>query len=176
MSDEVFHLNRPVHLARRDLFYEQAKKLIKTLPAQKKTDTQQEAAEKALGFFCEAKKHAEAANRSGKASAEDRLFMEFLDTAADDVQSITLMLRRQQSAESEDCPLGRFLESADVSQKMAVHYRRCAAHILKGLLLVLQNADQPYEQLRNTTLAKMGATDKARYDKAREHLSQILGS
>lgn len=172
MSTDPFHLNRPVHLARRDMFYEQAERLIKELPVQKKLDERKNIAEKALGLLYKARKHAQAANRSNKTSTEDQLFLALLDTAVDNTRSITQMLRRQQSAESEECPLGRFLNSTDVSSKMSVHYRRCAAHILKGLLLVLQHAAKPYEQLRNTSLTKMVANDKARYEKARACLEQ----
>lgn len=170
MSGDIFHLNRPVHLARRDVYYEQAVQLIEQLPAQKKLEDEQEATQLALQLFRKAREHASAANRSNKTSTEDQLFLSFLDTAVDNTQSIIRMLRRQQSAESEKSSLGRFLGSNDVSSKMSAHYRRCAAHILKGLLLVLQQAAQPYEKLRESTLIKMSATDKARYQKSRTHL------
>jgi len=170
MSADPFYLNRPVHLARRDLFYEQAGQLIEELPAHKKLEEQQEIAEKALALFYEARKHAQSANRSKKTSTEDQLFLDFLDTAVDNTQSITRMLRRQRAVESEGCPLGRFLGSEDMGVKMSTHYRRCAAHILKGLLQVLRQAGRPYQELQRSCLAKMSATDKARYEKARTYL------
>ena len=172
MSADPFHLNRPVHLARRDVFYEQAEQLIKQLPARKELKDQQAVAEKALDLFNKARQHALSANQSEKTSAEDQLFLKFLDAAVDNTQSITRMLRRQQAVDSEDCPLGRFLGATDVSSKMSAHYRRCAAHILKGLLLLLQQAGRPYQELQQAGLAKMSPTDKARYEKARAHLPQ----
>jgi len=176
MSDDAFHLNRPVHLARRDVFYEKAVELTKKLNEQKTLSGQQETAEAALHFLSEARKHAEAANRSDKTSLENRLFLDVLDTALDNALSITRMLRRQQSSQAEDCTICRFLGSSEVHQKMSMHYRRSAAYILKGLLLLLQNVDSPHERLRKTSLAEMNATDKARYDKARAHLSETLQS
>ncbi|MBC8206422.1 MAG: hypothetical protein ISR85_05885 [Kiritimatiellales bacterium] len=173
MSVSPFHLNRPVHLARRDVFYEQAEQLIEQLPTRKKLPDQQEVAEKALRLFYTARQHAQAANRSEKTSAEDQFFLDFLNTAVDNTQSITRMLRRQRSVESEDCPLGRFLGSEDVGSKMSAHYRRCAAHILKGLLQVLEQAAQPYQELQQTGLTKMSPTDQLRYEKARTHLTQL---
>jgi hypothetical protein len=172
MSADPFHLNRPVHLAHRNLFYEQAGQLVEELPSHKKLEEQREIAEKALALFYEARKHGRSANRSDKTSTEDQLFLDFLDTTVDSMQSITRMLRSQQSAESKECPLGRFLGSTDVSSKMGTHYRRCAAHILKGFLLVLQQAARPYQELQQSSLSKISATDKARYEKAREHLTQ----
>ncbi len=174
MSDNAFDLNHPVHLARRDVFYEQAGELIKELSARKNPDEKKEIAEKALFFFHEARQHARAVGRSGKKSAGDLLFLDFLDTAVDNTQSITRMLRRQQAASTEEGPLGRFLESTEISTKMAAHYRRCAAHALKGLLLVLQHADKPYEQLRETALTQMSTGNRTRYEKARSHLSDRL--
>jgi hypothetical protein len=176
MSDDAFHLNRPVHLARRDVFYERAVQLTKKLNEQKTLSERQKTAEAALHSFCEARKHAEAANRSDKTSLENRLFLDLLDTALDNAQSITRMLRRRQSSQAEDCTICRFLGTSEVHQKMSTHYRRSAAYILKGLLLLLQNADSPYERLRKTSLAKMNAADKTRYDKAREHLNETLES
>ncbi len=167
MSTDPFHLNRPVHLARRDVFYEQAEQLIAQLPSQKSIAGQKEIAEKALHLFREAHRHAAAANQSLKTSDRNQLFLDFLDTAVDNTQSITRMLRRQQAAESDPCPLNLFLGSSDTGAKMSTHYRRCAAHILKGLLQILQQAAQPYQELQQTSLTKMTATDKARYDKAR---------
>ena len=172
MSADLFHLNRPVHLARRDVFYEQAEQLIEQLPARKKLPDQQEIAETALHLFYTARQHAQAASRSDKTSTEDLLFLDFLYTAVDNTQSIVRMLRRQRSVESEDCPLGHFLGSEDVGAKMSTHYRRCAAHILKGLLQVVQQAARPYQELQQANLAKMSPTDQARYEKTRTHLAQ----
>lgn len=172
MSDDLFHLNRPVHLARRDLFYEQAVDLIKQLPSQKTLEQQRDIAGQALDLFYEARSHAQAANRSGKTSTEDQLFSSFLDTAVDNTQSISRMLRRQHSVEKEQSSLNRFLGSADSGAKMSTHYRRCAAHILKGLLQVLQQAEQPVQDLQQSMLFKMNGTDKTRYEKTREHLTQ----
>ena len=174
MSDDAFYLNRPVHLARRDVFYEQAVRRTQELSEQKKLSEQRETAEKALEGFCKARKHAEVANRSEKTSAANHLFLDVLDTTMDNAQSITRMLRRQQSADADACPLCRFLGSDDVHQKMTTHYRRCAAYILKGLLLLLQRADQPYQQLREDMLRQMSPSDKTRYDKARTHLLNTL--
>lgn len=172
MSDDPFHLNRPVHLARRDAFYKQAGQRVEQLSAQKKLAEEQETAEEALRLFCEARQHARAANRSEKTSTEDQLFLDFLDAAVDNTQSITRMLRRQQSVESDECPLGRFLGTNDVSSKMGTHYRRCAAHILKGLVQILQQAARPYQELQQTTLSEMSSTDKNRYEKTRTYLTQ----
>ena len=172
MSADLFYLNRPVHLARRDVFYEQAEQLIEQLPARKKLADQQEIAETALHLFYTARQHARAAARSDKTSTEDQLFLDFLNTTVDNTQSIARMLRRQQSVESDDCPLGQFLGSEDVGSKMSTHYRRCAAHILKGLLQVLRQAAQPYQELQQANLTKMSPTDQARYEKTRTHLTQ----
>lgn len=167
MSADPFHLNRPVHLALRDAFYEQAVLQAKKLSEKKVLSEQRETAEKALRFFCEAKVHAEAANRSEKTSTEDQSFLEVLDTAVDNAQSIARMLRRQQSSKEKECRICRFLGSNEVHQKMSTHYRRCAAYILKGMLLLLQHADRPYQDLQQAGVAKMSPSDQARYEKAR---------
>lgn len=170
MSVDPFHLNRPVHLARRDVFFEQARQLIQQLPARKSPTQKHAAAKKALALFQDALRHALAANQSMDASNEELLFANFLDAAVDNTQSIARMLRRQRAVESALSPLTAFLESEDTGNKMAAHYRRCAAHILKGMLRVLPEADRPYRRIQKDAFEKMCPTDQARYEKARAHL------
>jgi hypothetical protein len=176
MSADLFHLNRPVHLARQDVFYEKAVRQIQELPSHKQPEEQCIIAERALFFLCEARFHAEAANRSEKTSVHNRLFVEFIDTAIDNTQSITRMLHRRIGADKRDNPLDRFLGSSDVGSKMSRHYRRSAEYILKGLLAVLKQAERPFYDLQQTSLAKMSTTDEARYEKARSHFKKQADS
>lgn len=169
MSADPFHLNRPVHLARRDVFYDKAVARIRKLPVQKTNDEQCRTAEQALYLLREGRRHAEAANLSEKTSVQSRLFLNFMDTAVENTQSIIRLLRRQASTDAPNNPLDLFLKSDDTGAKMSTHYRRCAAHILKGLLLILQQGEKPCHELRRTSLAKMTLTDKARYEKACKH-------
>jgi hypothetical protein len=173
MSADPFHLNRPVHLARRDVFYEKAVVLIKKLPAQKSLPEQRKTAEQALYLLREARRHAEAANLSEKTSTQSRLFVSFMDTVVDNTLSITRMLDRQTGADAPDNPLDGFIGSTVISSKMSGNYRRCAVLILKGLLSAIQQADKPFQALRQTSLAKMSIVDKARYEKAQRHFEEL---
>ncbi|QHI68621.1 hypothetical protein [Tichowtungia aerotolerans] len=170
MNVDPFHLNRPVHLARRDVFYEQAKQLIQELPTHKDLEDQHETVLKALALFQDALHHANAANQSNETTDKDLRFSYFLDACVDNTQSITRMLRRQRSVNSKDSNLTTFLGSEDTSAKMATHYRRCAAHILKGTLHLLSHAEAPYHHLQQLTFDAMTSDERARYEKARKHL------
>jgi len=173
MSADPFHLNRPVHLARRDVFYEKAVERIRKLPTQKTLAEQRKTAEEALYLLREARRHAEAANLSEKTSEQNRLFVGFMDIAVDNALSITRMLRRQAGVEGPDNALDRFLHSTDTGAKLQGHYRRCAVQILKGLLISLQRAEKQFNDLRQTSLAKMSVVDKARYEKAQKHFEDL---
>lgn len=173
MSADPFHLNRPVHLARRDVFYEKAVALIKKLPAQKQISEQRKTAEQALYLLREARRHAEAANLSEKTSTQSRLFVSFMDIVVDNTLSITRMLRRQICAHAPDNPLDSFTGLPGYSAKMSGYYRRCAVLTLKGLLNKLQQAEKPFLALRQTSLAKMSVVDKARYEKAQKHFAEL---
>lgn len=173
MSADPFHLNRPVHLARRDAFYEKAVQCIRSLPAQKQLSDQCKIAEEALYLMREARRHAEAANLSEKTSSQNRLFVAFMDTVVDNTLSVTRMIRRQTNAAAADNSLDRFTGISGSSAKMGSHYRRCAILLLKGLLTVLQQAEKPFRNLCQTSLAKMTAVDKARYEKARKHFDVL---
>jgi hypothetical protein len=173
MSADPFHLNRPVHLARRDVFYLKAVERIRQIPSQKQPAEQCKTAEQALYLLREARRHAEAANRSDKTSSQNRLFVRFMDIVVDNVQSIARMLRRQTFAEKPDNALDGFVGSSGAGVKMSSHYRRCAALMLKGLLSVLQQAEKPFSDLSRTSLAKMSMEDKARYEKAQKHFEEL---
>lgn len=173
MSADPFHLNRPVHLARRDVFYEKAVTLIKILPSQKQISEQLKTADTALYLLREARRHAEAANLSEKTSTQSRLFVNFMDIVVDNTLSISRMLRRQTGADAPDNPIDGFIGSANTSSKMSGNYRRCGALILKGLLNAIQQAEKPFRDLRQTSLAKMSVVDKARYEKAQKHFEEL---
>jgi hypothetical protein len=172
MHTDHFHLNRPVHLARRDVFYEEARTLLQQLSSKETPKEQKQTVDKALFMLLEARHHAEAANQSNLTSTQSQLFRKFLTTVIDNTQSIARMLRRRLSVEEKGGSLTRFLGSDATGNKMSAHYRRCAAHILKGLVLLLKDAEHPYQELRDASLAKMSATDKARYNKARLHFKE----
>jgi hypothetical protein len=172
MSADPFHLNRPVHLARRDVFYEKAVVLIKKLPAQKSLAEQSKTAEQALYLLREARRHAEAANLSEKTSTQSRLFVSFMDTVVDNTLSTTRMLHRQIGADAPDNPIDGFIGSTGTGARMSGYYRRCTVLILKGLLNKLQQAEKPFQALRQTSLAKMSVVDKARYEKALKHFEE----
>ncbi len=172
MSADPFHLNRPVHLARRDVFFQKAVVSIKTLSAHKQPAEQCKTAEQALYLLREARHHAEAANLSEKTSTQSRQFLDFMDTVVDNTLSITRMLRHQITAEATDNPFDGFIGTTGTGIKISGNYRRCAVLILKGLLPVLQQAEKPFQALRQTSLAKMSVVDKARYEKAYEHFEE----
>jgi uncharacterized protein (DUF1778 family) len=173
MSADPFHLNRPVHLARRDVFFEKAVVHIRKLAAQKQPAEHLKTAEQALFLLREARHCAESANLSEKTSTQSRLFMDYLDAVIENTQSLIRLLRRRISVDAPTNPLDRFLNSAGTGAKMSVHYRLCAGHILKGLLLILQQGEKPFHDLRQTSLAKMTGVDKARYEKAYKHFDEL---
>lgn len=175
MSADPFHLNRPVHLARRDGFYEKAAQIIHRLPSFRDREEQQQAAEQALDFLREARRHAAAANLAFKTSHQSRMFAGFLDMLIDNTLSMVRMLQRQGLAEAPDSPSLQFLQSRETAARMSTRYRRCAAHILKGLIGILKAAEKPCHDLQQTSLAKMSLADKARYDKARACFEQESG-
>lgn len=176
MSADPFHLNRPVHLARRDVFYEKAVARIKKLKTLEQPAELWKTAGQALYLLNEARRHAEAANLARKTSIQNRLFVDFLDMMVDNMQAITCALRRRMDAAVPNNPLDRFLKSADTGAKMSVHYNRCAAHILKGLLPTLQLAEKPFRDLHRTSLTKMTVMDKDRYEKAYKHFEALADS
>ena len=176
MNEGLFHLNRPVHLARRNVLYKKAVEHLQRLPSIRTTKEKRLIAEQALFLFRESRRHAEAADHSETALESDGLFVKFLDTAVDNTHSVARMLRRVHSVETSDNPLDQFMGKAGTGIKMRGHYRRCITHVLKGLLYILEQAESPFEELCRIDLEKMSAADQARYEKARDHFGKLAES
>ncbi len=161
------NLNRAIHLARRDAFYERAVELL-CIPSQE-MDLQARIQQinKVMALLKTASKHAFFAVRSPRAAPKEHDFLHFLGLIADNVQSIHSMLLHQAHLEAAESFLCQFLNaSAEQAILPALHYRRRADDLMQGLWQMLRYAQSPYRALQVQIAEAMSPDDKARYDKA----------
>ncbi len=161
------HINRPIHLARRDAFYERGLELL-YLPLQE-MDTQMRILHlhQVLGVLETARKHAFFASRSPNIFPRESDFLHFLELIHDNVQSMHSMMEHQAHLEAAESFLCQFLNTTrDQCQLPAMHYRRRAEDLMSGLWQLLRLSHAPYRSLQKEFTASAQAQELERYKKA----------
>jgi len=171
-----FNLNRPIHLARRDVFFERAVEML-NMPLQELDILLRiKHAEMILSLLKTSESHAFFATRSS-ASLQEHDFLRFLKLIADNVQSIHAMMQQQSHLEGEEGFLCQFLgATAEQCALPAMHYQRRAEDILQGLWHVLQLAHAPYRSLQKANYETMNDGERERYKKAYDSFRQEVTS
>lgn len=172
-----FDINRPIHLARRDVFFERAVELLYT-PLQNLTTAERIIhAEVIISLLKTAESHAFFAIQSSGTVAQETDFLRFLKLISDNVQSAHAMLQHQLHLEAEESFLCQFLSATPEQCVLpAMHYQRRAEDILQGLWNILQLAHTAYRNLQQTNLDSLTEEEKGRYRKAYDSFRQDVTS
>jgi hypothetical protein len=162
-----FDINRPIHLARRDVFFERAVELLYT-PLQNLSTAERIAhAEIVISLLKTAESHAFFGIQSSGTIAQETDFLRFLKLISDNVQSAHSMLQHQLHLEAEESFLCQFLSATPEQCVLpAMHYQRRAEDILQGLWNILQLAHTAYRNLQQVNIERMTEEERARYRKA----------
>lgn len=172
-----FDLNRPIHLARRDVFFERGIELLYAPLHKLSTATRLAHIEVILSLLKTAEKHAFFATQCNHTSPQELDFLRFLRLIFDNVQSVQAMLQHQAHLEVEESFLCQFLSAGPEQCVLpAMHYQRRAEDILQGLWNVLQLAHTPYRAIQHTNMQSMTDEEKARYRKAYESFREEVTS
>jgi hypothetical protein len=167
MSTVHNQLNRPVHLARRDAFYERGVELLFQPLQHMATATRIQHLQQVMDLLSTAKQHAFFAYRGQKPAQKEVDFHEFLKLILDNVQSIHSMMLHQSHLEEAESFLCQFLNtSSEQCQLPAMHYRRRAEDLMQGLWQMMQLAYAPYRTLQASFRESASPEELARYQKA----------
>lgn len=169
--------NRPVHLARRDVYFERAVQLL-YVPVQMETlNGRLHHVEHVLDLLDHASDHAASAEGSLVQNQREGDFLHFLQLIFENVRSVHAMFLNQMHLDEEESFLYKFL-AADPNNTPgnmpALDYSRRAEDILKGLWDILRQALAPYRTLQRSTLAAFTADDRSRYQSAYDTLRSEL--
>ena len=173
MNKQHFDINRPVHLARRDVFFERAVELLYTPLQNVNTSDRIKRAEIIISLFKTSEMHAFFAIQASGTIAKESDFLRFVKLISDNVQSAHSMLQHQLPLEGEESFLCQFL-SATPEQCIlpAMHYQRRAEDILQGLWNVLQLAHAAYRTLQQENLQSLTEPERERYRLAYDSFRQ----
>lgn len=167
MSSQDYHLNRPIHLARRDIYFERAVDLL-YLPIQElETERRLAHVDRVLALLQKSAQHAAFAAQSPDRLELEQDFVRFLGLMAHNVQSAHAMMQHQSHLEEEEGFLCHFLSAtAEECALPALHYRRRADDILQGVWHLLRLAHRSYHVLQQNTTQALPEADRKRYLKA----------
>ena len=161
------NVNRPVHLARRNAYYEYAVELLNRPMQAMDLRERIRYAEHALALFKTAAQHARFAGRSPEARPNENDFLRFLQLIIDQVESLLAMNQQQTHFVLEECFLGRFLQAqSEQLQLLPGHYQRRAEDIQDGICHLLRLAHTPYHKLKETNLHNLNEAEQVRYRQA----------
>ncbi|MCX7009316.1 MAG: hypothetical protein NTY53_19060 [Kiritimatiellaeota bacterium] len=166
-ANNHLHVNRPVHLARRDAYYEYAVELLNRPLHDMDLRERIRYAKRALALFKTAAHHARFAGRSPPALPQEADFLRFMLLVTDQVESLLAMTQQQTHFELEECFLGQFLRAQpEQLQLLPGHYQRRAEDIQEGIYHLLQLAYEPYHGLYQANLQELTEDERARYNQA----------
>ena len=167
MTSNDFNLNRPIHLARRDVYFERAVELL-YLPIQElDTNARIQHIDKVLSLLKTSQFHAFLATKSAGTTEVEQDFLRFLNLISHNVQSAHAMMQHQTHLEHEEGFLCQFLSASPEECALpALHYRRRADDILQGVWHLLRLAHRPYRELQRSNSEALGAAELVRYRKA----------
>lgn len=169
MNANDFNLNRPIHLARRDVHFERAVELLYMPFHELDTTARIRHVESVLKLLQTAQHHAFLAAKTTSANQPEEDFLRFLNLISHNVQSAHSMMQHQTHLENEEGFLTQFLSAAKEDCALpALHYRRRADDILQGVWHLLRLAHRPYRALQTANTGSLSAEELARYRRAYE--------
>jgi hypothetical protein len=169
-----FDQNRPVHLARRDVYFERAAELISSGQQNFSPEIKAEDYEEILYLLRVARQHALFSIRNTGKNEADEQFGRFINLLAGNVKAVLSMMTLKHSVEGDSSFL-TFLGSNQASVALqAEEYQRRANDIVRSIHNTLKMAEEPFEQLKMDNAASSTDEEQVRYDKARGHFAQLV--
>jgi len=170
-----FKPNRPVHLALRDTYYQQATHLLQQLRGKSTTSIHISDYEAILFLLRTARDHGGFASRNHPTNNKNAQFNQFINLLAGNVKAILSMQNLKKSVEAKD---GFFLSFLDINRAsvalQAEEYERRTRDIICCMLGTLDLSEAPYKKLLTANWDEFSALEKERYEKAKSHYQEIL--
>ena len=170
-----FQQNRPVHLARRDVYFERAAELIHK---QQKTYTPNvcmDEYEEILFLLRVARQQAKFSIRESGKNESDEQFGHFINLLAGNVKAVLSMMNLKETVESSEGSFFSFLGANQASVALqAEEYQRRANDIIRSLHNTLRLAEDPFSLLKVENSTACSEEERSRYSKAREHFTLLV--
>ena len=170
-----FDQNRPVHLARRDIYFERAAEMIFAQQNSNSLETGIEDYEEMLFLLRVSRQHARFAIRNAGKNEADEQFCKFINLLAGNVKAVLSMINLKGMVDSSEGLFFSFLGSNQASIALqAEEYQRRASDIVRSIHNTLMLAEEPFEQLKVENFSMASEDEQDRYTTAREHFAKLV--
>lgn len=170
-----FELNRPVHLALRDVYYEQANALIEAQNRHHGSGPVVEEYEIILFMLRKARQHARFSIRNTGKNGHDEQLSLFINLMAGNVKAVLSMINLKGMIENGHKSSFSFLGENQASAGLqAEEYQRRANDIVRSIQNTLKLAEEPFDNLKAENRETASDEENLRYEKAREHFTELL--
>lgn len=170
-----FEQNRPVHLARRDVYFERASVLISTQQQACTSEIDSDDYEEILYLLRVALQHGKFAIRETGKNEKDEQFVRFINLLEGNVNAVLSMLELKGMVADTDGSFFSFLGENQASAALqAEEYQRRANDIIRSIHNTLRLAEEPFQALKGSYITSCNREDLERYRKASEHFSEQI--
>ena len=168
-----FIQNRPVHLARRDVYYEKAVRGLDALSKNNKKLLDAKIYDEIVFLFKVSRLHSRFSVRTPGENENDEQFQRYIDLMAGNLKAVlaTLELRDLVVNNSSFEFLGKNYAAAEL---YANEYQRRAKDILNSVMATLNLADETFQHLKQLNNQSLNEEEKTRYEKTYKHVEKLM--
>jgi len=168
-------LNRPVHLAGRDAFYECALRSLQGDLMNYPVEDRLEKCKAIVALLQSAREHADFALRGVDSTREEKLFVSFLDLLLDSAQALQVMTKHEHLLASDRELLRELVgENLERTERSAAEHRQLACNLLKETNHLIQMAAETFRKLKEKNHGELARDEsRARYQKAFDSFQRL---
>lgn len=167
-----FIQNRPVHLARRDIYFQAAAKELKKYN-EFGTSINSKDYNKILFLLKVARMHAKFGVRTPGENENDEQFSRFVTLLTANAKAILSMLELRDLA-LKDAAFSFLGANQTKVELLAEEYQKRAHDTIKSLVSTLNLAEETFERLKKDNAAGLSKSDLERYQKACIHVEDLI--
>jgi len=173
IGNQVYDPNRPVHLARSQVFIEKARKQFLECSGKGPQKHCVQLIDGSLYYLQAALEHATLAAKSTKTHPLEDSFVAFMRMLLISTYSARLMLENELQLNDHKSPLWQFLHRCGKAQE-AVKFARSGEQLLGDIAHLFKVLQEPFDDLRHALLESMSADERERYKRAYDDLHAHL--
>lgn len=175
MIQTIQTINRPVHLARRDTYLEQAMAQFQAGLKTPVVKARLKRLDATLYCLQAAVDHGALASRGTENHAHEKPLLHFIRMVLCGLYSVRLIMEHEAQLKDHNSPLWKFLHPAG-SAGNAAGFARSSEQLLGDVAHLFAMAEEPYRDTRAAQIKALSADDRARYQKAYDGLTAHLAA
>lgn len=167
----IYDLNRAVHLARSEVFFDMSVERIRECVQEHAEDQRKAHTEIAIYCLQSALEHATIAAKASHADPREKAFVRLLQMALSFLSSAHALIENEEELQDAESPLRQLLNlNSDAAEPR--QFTSSSEQLLQDAVRLLDMAQEPLRDLRRTIANQMDEGDTARHEAARTGLRE----